>query len=201
MKAVVSPFVSTFASAAVALAVLAACGGSNPLDNPDTIDNPSGASGQKLSFAYYQRCINPIFLAQLTINQNGARSINTCASAGCHDNTNGTGGALRLTGSAPEVDLGSSANTPDVIRTSDMYKNFYSAQGEVVFGSPTQSRLVTKPLLLGVLHGGGLIFESQDDPNVRKLAFWINRPMPQGQDEFSSAAASMFDAQGECLSE
>jgi hypothetical protein len=82
-----------------------------------------------------------------------------------------------------------------------MYKNFYSAQGEVVFGSPTQSRLVTKPLLLGVLHGGGLIFESQDDPNVRKLAFWINRPMPQGQDEFSSAAASMFDAQGECLSE
>jgi hypothetical protein len=43
-----------------------------------------------------------------------------------------------------------------------------------------------------VLHGGGLIFESEDDDNARLLRYWISRPMPQGQDEFSTAAASMF---------
>ena len=180
--------------------VLAACGSSNPLDNPDTLDNPGVTTGQKLSFAYYQKCINPIFLAQLTINQNGQRSINTCASAGCHDNTNGTGGAFRLVGSAASVDLTQAANTPDAIRASDMYKNFYSSQGEVLFGAPLQSRLVQKPLVLNVLHGGGLIFESQDDPNVKLLSYWIEHPMPQGQDEFSPAASALFDANGDCRS-
>ena len=67
-----------------------------------------------------------------------------------------------------------------------MYKNFYSAQGEVVFGSPTQSRLIAKPRLLGVLHGGGLIFENDQDPNVRLIQYWITHPMPAGQDEFST---------------
>jgi hypothetical protein len=180
--------------------LLAGCGSSNPLDNPDTLDNPAVTTGQKLSFAYYQKCINPIFLAQLTINQNGQRSINTCASAGCHDNTNGTGGAFRLVGAASAVDLTQPANTPDTIRASDMYKNFYSAQGEVLFGAPLQSRLVAKPLVLNVLHGGGLIFESQDDPNVKLLSYWIDHPMPQGHDEFSPAASAMFDALGDCKS-
>ncbi len=124
------------------------CGSSNPLDNPDTLDNPAVTTGQKLSFVYYQKCINPIFLAPLTINQNGQQSINTCAAAGCHDNTNGTGGAFRLVGSATSVDAALPSNTPDAIRASDMYKNFYSAQGEVVFGAPLQSRLVAKPLVL-----------------------------------------------------
>ena len=43
-----------------------------------------------------------------------------------------------------------------------------------------------------VLHGGGLIFSSEQDPNVKLIRYWISRPMPQGQDEFSSAAKSMF---------
>ena len=46
-----------------------------------------------------------------------------------------------------------------------MYKNFYSAQGAVVLGSPTQSRLLTKPLVQGVLHGGGL--DLRDRPTIR----------------------------------
>jgi hypothetical protein len=82
--------------------------------------------------------------------------------------------------------------TPDAVRTSDMYKNFYSSLGETVVGSPDQSRLVNKPLVRGVLHGGGLIFESAEDPAAKLIRYWINRPMPQGQDEFSTAANTMF---------
>jgi len=181
------------ALAALAACVLAGCGGDgSALDNPPTVRNPTTAGGQKLSFAYFQKCIQPVFVAPLQINQNGAISTNTCAAAGCHDNATGTGGALRLIGSAQRVDTANPANTPDVIRTTDMYKNFYSAQGEVVFGAPLSSRLLTKPLTLNVLHGGGLIFLSESDPNVMLIRYWISRPMPQGQDEFSSAANSMF---------
>jgi hypothetical protein len=83
-------------------------------------------------------------------------------------------------------------NTPDVIRASDIYKNFYSAQGEVVIGSTTQSRLLDKPLLLGVLHGGGKIFPAESDPNAMIIQYWITHPSPDGQDEFSTATYSMF---------
>ena len=179
--------------AGLAALLLASCGGDgNPLDNPPTVQNATTTGGQKLSFVYFQKCVQPIFLKQLQINQNGVVSTNTCAAAGCHDNVTGTGGALRLIGSAQPVDMTNSANTPDVIRATDMYKNFYSAQGEVVFGAPLSSRLLTKPLTLNVLHGGGLIFLSESDPNVMLIRYWISRPMPQGQDEFSSASNSMF---------
>jgi hypothetical protein len=174
------------------LAGLASCGGGNPLDNPPLVNNPTGTTGQKLSFAYFQRCINPIFLARLQINQNGVLSTNTCAASGCHDNANGTGGAFRLVPGATTMDVTNPANTPNVIRAGDMYKNFYSAQGEVVFGSLTQSRLLAKPMLINVLHGGGLIFENAQDPNVRLIQYWINNPAPAGQDEFSAATYNMF---------
>jgi hypothetical protein len=141
---------------------------------------------------YFQKCINPIFLAQLQVNQGGVVSTNTCASSGCHDNTTGTGGAFRVVQSAQAVDLADPANTPDVVRATDIYKNFYSAQGSTVVGAPAQSRLLTKPLTLNVLHGGGVVFLDQSDPNARLIAYWIGRPMPQGQDEFGSAADSMF---------
>lgn len=174
-------------------AALAACGGGNPLSNPPEVNNGAGNTAQSsLSYAYFQKCINPIFLAQLQINVNGVLSVNTCAASGCHDNTTGTGGAFRLIGAAQPLDLTAPANTADVVRASDMYKNFYSAQGEVVFGSLMQSRILAKPRLLNVLHGGGLIFETDQDPNVKLIQYWINHPVPQGQDEFSSAANSMF---------
>jgi hypothetical protein len=191
----------------LALLALGGCGGggSNPIGNPPTVSNPVGATGQKLSYAYFQKCINPIFLAQLPINQNGVISVNTCAGSGCHDNASGTGGAFRVEPGAQPVDLLDPANTPDAVRDTDMYKNFYSAQGEVVFGAPLQSRLLTKPMVLNVLHGGGLIFEDEHDPNVKLIEYWISRPMPAGQDEFSSAANSMFTppdpATGACNTE
>jgi hypothetical protein len=174
----------------LALPFLAGCGGGSTFGNPPTVDNPLETGGRKLSFVYFQKCINPVFLAQLRINQNGQISTNTCAAGGCHDNTSGTGGALRVEGTAAQVDP--ATGTPDVIRMTDMYRNFYSAQGEVIPGDPLQSRLLNKPLVRNVLHGGGLIFESADDPNAKLIEYWINRPMPQGQDEFSTAANSMF---------
>ena len=181
------------AAGALALALAACGGGGNPLDNPPAVENPPPeSSGQKLSFAYFQKCINPIFLAQLQINVNGVISTNTCAASGCHDTVSGTGGAFRVVPGAQPVDLADAGNTPEAIRETDMYKNFYSSSGEVFLGSPTQSRLLAKPMLLNVLHGGGLIFEDAEDPNVKLIQYWITHPMPQGQDEFSTASDTMF---------
>ncbi|MFT3663441.1 hypothetical protein [Piscinibacter sp.] len=183
----------------IAAALLAACGGGgNPLANPDSVANPGQTTGQKLSFIYFQRCINPIYLMPLSVNQNGVVTTNTCASVGCHDDAKGTGGALRLIGAAQPVDLADPANTPDAVRATDMYKNFYSSQGATVIGAPAESRLLAKPLLT-TLHGGGRIFFDLDDANAKRIAYWIGRPMPQGQDEFSVAGNSMLSASGECL--
>jgi hypothetical protein len=174
---------------AAAAAIVAGCGGGGPLGNPDTVANPAGGSGQKLSFVYFQRCVNPLLNTPLTIVVNGASTTNTCAAGGCHDNTTGTGGALRLLGSAAAVDL---ALPAAAIRASDLYKNYYSALGESVVGAADQSRLLNKPLVRGVLHGGGLVLASADDPAAKVIRYWISRPMPQGQDEFSPAANTMF---------
>ena len=104
----------------------------------------------------------------------------------------GTGGAFRLIPAAQPLDLSDPANTPDVIRASDMYKNFYSAQGMVVVGNPQESRLVVKPLVLNVFHGGGQVFPSESDPNIQLIKYWITHPAPLGQDEFSTATYTMF---------
>jgi hypothetical protein len=178
-----------------AVIVLSACGGGSPLDNPPTLVNPQGASGQKLSYAYFERCVMTVLKTPLRANINGSVSTATCAAGGCHDNTSGTGGALRLLGAAAPAASGAA---PAVVRQTDMYKNYYSSLGETVVGAPDQSRLLNKPLVRGVLHGGGLIFDSVDMAEAQTLRYWINRPMPQGQDEFSSAADTMFDAAGAC---
>ncbi|MEO8836036.1 MAG: hypothetical protein ABI364_04800 [Caldimonas sp.] len=155
------------------------------------VENPQASQGhQHLAFAYFQKCINPIFLAQLQ-NQ-GSTTTNTCAGSGCHDTVTGTGGAFRIAPAAAPIDLDDPANTPEVIRASDIYKNFYSAQGEVVIGAPTESRLFAKPLLLNFLHGGGLIFASENDPNAKLIKYWISHPAPLGQDEFSTSSYTMF---------
>lgn len=168
--------------AALAWAV-SGCGGNGPLGNPPNVSNEVGEGGQKLSFAYFQRCINPIFLEQLPIS--GTSTTNTCAGAGCHDNSTGTGGAFRVVASAAVVDLNDPANTPEVIKGTDMYKNYISSFGEVYLGSISQSRLLAKPRVQGVLHGGGLIFETDQDPHVRLILYWMTHPAPLGQDEFS----------------
>jgi hypothetical protein len=176
-----------------ALMGLTGCGGSgssSPFDNPPLVTNQAGASGQNLCFAYFQKCVNPIFFATQA-------SGNTCAATGCHDNASGTGGALRLFPTpVPPQPLVNLSDPSQVIRATDMYKNFYSAQGEVVFNSPTESRLLTKPRVQNVLHGGGLIFTSSQDLGVKRFEYWINHPAPAGQDEFGDACYAMFTPAG-----
>jgi predicted CxxxxCH...CXXCH cytochrome family protein len=165
---------------------LAACGGG-------TVSNPPLSGAQALAFAYFQKCVNPIFVTPLQVTVGGTTTTKTCAAAACHASATGAGGAFRIIPTAQPVDLANPANTPDVIRTSDMYKNFYSAQGETVIGSPSQSFLLNKPLVLNVFHGGGVVFASTNDSNVKLIEYWISNPVPQGQDEFSTAIyASMF---------
>lgn len=175
----------SLASLSLAVLGLTACGGGNPLDNPPSVQN-GGVSGQdKLSFVYFQLCIDPIFRDSLPIIGTGL--FNTCAGAGCHDNATGAGGAFRVVPSAVGV---TDFSAPDVLRnTEDMYKNYYSAQGEVVLSDATLSRLVNKPLVRGVLHGGGQIFASDADRNVQLMRYWMGNPVPRGQDEFSTSAA------------
>lgn len=166
----------------------AGCGG-GALDNADTVANPPGGSGQKLSFVYFQRCVFPVLNTPLPVNIGGVSTTNTCAAGGCHDNATGTGGALRLVGSAAPVDTALPAAT---VQASDMYRNYYSSLGESVVGAADDSRLLNKPLVRNTLHGGGLIFETVDDDAAQRIRYWINHPMPSGQDEFSGAANSMF---------
>jgi hypothetical protein len=175
----------------VVAAMLASCGGGdNPLGNPPTVQNGANNSGNgKLAFAYFQRCINPILKAQLQTTQNGQTSVNSCASGGCHDTNTGTGGALRVTAAAADVNF---SDSPTTIRDSAMYRNYVSSQGVTVIGAPTSSFLLKKPQVNGVLHGGGLIFPDPQDENVKRLVYWISRPAPQGQDEFSTATYTMF---------
>ena len=178
---------------AATVVVLSACGGGGPLGNPDDVSNPAATEGRHLSFAYFQACVHPM----LSTPQTGPGGSNTCAAGGCHDSVTGTGGALRLAGSAPPVDL---ALPVDQIRSNAMYRNFFSAQGVSVIGNPGASLLLAKPRLLNVLHGGGLVLDA-DSLVARRLSFWIARPMPPGQDEFSVAGLALLDANGQCRTE
>jgi len=166
------------AAAACAVIGLAACGGG-------TVSDPPMTGAQVLAFAFFQRCVDPIFVTPLQVSVGGSTTTKTCAAAACHASATGAGGAFRIIPGAQPVDLTNLANTPDVIRASDMYKNFTSAQGETVIGAPTQSLLLNKPLVNGVFHGGGVVFTSDTDPNVGTIKTWILNPVPQGQDEFS----------------
>ena len=185
--------VATAGAALFATLVLAGCGGGGPLGLPDEVANPPATEGRHLSFVYFQACVHPV----LSTPQPGPAGNNTCASAGCHDSATGTGGALRLVAAAVAEDP---ALPADQVRGRDMHRNFLSAQGVTVIGNPDASLLLAKPRLLNVLHGGGLILDA-DSEATRRIAFWIGRPMPPGQDEFSDAGRALLDANGGCRTE
>jgi hypothetical protein len=169
-------------------------GGSDPLGNPPAVANSGVGGGQSLSFAYFQRCVNPILQNPQTIDLNGTVTTNTCANAGCHAAATGRGGAFRIEATQVLVDMSS---TTAEFQASDMYKNFLSAQAETIIGNPNQSLLVNKPLLRNVLHGGGLIFSSVEDPNIKKMSYWISNPMPAGVSAFDvNASAALFASTG-----
>lgn len=186
------------AAALVGMAV-SACGGGDPLANPASVTNSTVNGGQVLSFDYFQRCVFPVVTSVQSVTLNGVTVNNTCSSAGCHDSTTGRGGAFRILPGATVSDLTQSANSPPAVRGTDMYRNFVSAQAETIVGVDLQSLLVNKPLLRNVLHGGGLIFADTTAPGIQRLIYWIDHPMPAGQDEFGTASAALFDASGGCL--
>jgi hypothetical protein len=184
---------AAFTITAGLLSLLAGCGGGGPLGNPDEVSNPAATEGRHLSFTYFQACVHPV----LSTPQAGPSGNNTCAAGGCHDSVTGTGGALRLAGTAAGVDP---ALPPEQVRATAMYRNFFSAQGVSVIGSPAASLLLAKPRLLNVLHGGGLVLAA-DSEAARRIAFWIARPMPPGQDEFSVAGLALLGTDGDCRTE
>jgi hypothetical protein len=186
------------ALAAVALAALAACGGGdgNPFGNPPLVTNAQSSTGQTLSFEYYQHCVYRVLTAQIPITHNGVTSVNQCSSSGCHDLVNGTGAALAVVNGATPVDTTAAAFDAAAARASDMYKSFHSAQAATVIGAPQSSRLLNKPLVRNGFHGGGQVFEGPDDANAQVLTYWITHAMPQGQDEFGPAGASLFTPAG-----
>lgn len=178
---------------ALAALALAACGGggSNPLTNPDSVQNTSDTqTARKLSFAFFQKCVNPIVTKPITIG--GVVTANNCANSGCHDYANGTGNSFKVIAAAAPVDLSNVPNLSDsekaAIRATDIYKNYYSAQGVVIVGAALRSLLLDKPLVLNALHGGGQILPDTNDENVKTIKFWIEHPVANGQDEFSVAA-------------
>lgn len=189
-----------FAAAACAVFALASCGGGNPFANPPDVDNTSGASsGQKLSFDFFQQCINPIFEEALPIP--GTALTNSCAAGGCHGVAGAgdisTGGSLRVQRGVLQV---TDFSSPDTIRASEaMYGNYISSAFVTTIGDPGHSRLLTKPRLIGVsFHGGGLVFDNASDINVRLIEYWISNPVPSNQDEFSNAIPITKDGSGKC---
>jgi predicted small lipoprotein YifL len=171
------------------LLTLAGCGGGGAVDNPPQVTNSAVAGSQTLCFEYYQRCVNPRLVSPIT--PMGATSSVTCAATGCHDNIHGTGGALRLIPGA-NTPLDMATTTPAAARASDMYLNYLSSQGEVLFTDPLQSRLLTKPQVQGVLHGGGQIFTNSQDPVLKIFAYWIQNPAQLGEDEFGASCRNLF---------
>ena len=67
--------------------VLVGCGGGGALDNPPNVSNPPGTSGQKLSFLYFQRCVNPVLNTPLPIRINGNTTTNTAFDNAFNDNS------------------------------------------------------------------------------------------------------------------
>jgi hypothetical protein len=175
------------AGGALLLALLAACGGSNPLDNPPDISNGGGVEGDKLSFAYFQKCVDPIVTTNVDPNKN-------CSNANCHA-PGGSGGAFRAITAATPISLVPPIDAT-AARATDMYKNYRSAAGQTLIDAPGDSRLLNKPLLNGTLHSGGQIFANDQVTEARTIRFWISNPIPPGQDEFSAANYSILFSNG-----
>jgi hypothetical protein len=179
---------SVFAAAAL---LLASCGGSSPLDNPPDVNNggSGGTNGNRLSFSYFQKCVNPIVTTAVDPNKN-------CANAGCHG-PNGAGAAYRALIAAADVPLPVGAGQAETVRqTEDMYKNFRSAAGQATLTNVALSSLLTKPLNT-VIHRGGQIFPNASVTEAQIIRFWISNPVPATDDEFSASIDHILFSNGD----
>ncbi len=119
---------------------------------------PAASSAEpSLDFNFFKTRVQPIFLNK---RPGHARCIS------CH----GSGTPLRL----QPLDPGSTSWTEEESR-----KNFEAASRMVLPGVPLKSRLLTMPLAHEAggteFHPGGKHWESQDDPEWKALADWVNR--------------------------
>lgn len=119
------------------------------------------ATAQSLDFEFFRTRVEPILLKQ---RRNHARCY------ACHEGANN---GLSLASLPP----GSATYTEEQSR-----QNFQTVSQLVVPGRPTASRFLTHALApeaggdpgpIG-MHHGGRQFESQDDPDWKTLAEWVN---------------------------
>ena len=147
-----------------------------------------GATGGTLCFDYYQRCVDPVFNAVLVNEGN----VFTCAASGCHQNPGSAGGAFKIF--PGQVPLASIAD-PAQVHQAPIYANFLSAKGAAYLGAPRESFLIRKPLVEGVLHGGGRVFANDMAPGARQFLYWITN---RASDELSPQCAQLFDPGLQC---
>ena len=148
-------------AAAVAVSGCRCGGGSNPLDNPADVAEPARTRRAR-------SCRSPTSRSAST--RSSWRSCRSTCNGAIVDQHLRRRRAATTTPTAPAalcaswqrrrpIDLTDPANTPDVDpRQRHVQELLLGAGLEVVIGSPTQSRLLAKPMLLNVLHGGGLVF-------------------------------------------
>ncbi|GMR20824.1 MAG: hypothetical protein BMS9Abin36_1421 [Gammaproteobacteria bacterium] len=119
-----------------------------------------GPGGNTLCFNYFQSCINPI------LDENIAGK--TCSASGCHRQGEAFGGAFRTDPTAADG-------------STEMLANFISAKGATNLNNAANSKLLTKPLVSGILHGGGVVFTTAD-PQYSEILYWINNSVTAQDD-------------------
>jgi hypothetical protein len=115
-------------------------------DSPEDVGLCNPAQGE----AYFEASVWPMFL-----DDSSSGGTRQCTKGGCHDQ-NGQS-ALRF-------------KTNPI----DFQANFKTTQIYLNCGSPTTSRLLEKPLTGPETHGGGDIFMTLDDPDVKVFLGWFN---------------------------
>ena len=117
----------------VAAIALAACGGGgNPLGNPPTVEQPARQRRAEAVVRLLPDAASTRSSWRSCRSTRTASSRPTPAPARAATTTPTAPAAPSASCRTPQpVDVTDPANTPDVIRATDMYKNFYSAQGEV----------------------------------------------------------------------
>lgn len=138
------------AATLLSLVALAGCG--------NTITpQPVQANGSTLCISDFERCVNPVFDAVI----NGRTGPATCAAAGCHAQSSGSGGAFKI---YPKPAPGST----------ESMANFFSARAFADLNNPPASRLLQKPDADGIPHAGGDIFPNSSDVCRAAITAWIS---------------------------
>ena len=175
-------------------AALGACGGGiEPASATPRGREPAATPGsQQLSFAYFQKCVYPIFLAQLQIQgqrelDQHLRRLGLPRQRHRHRrrlSLDRQRAAARPRPTRPTRPTSSARAT--CTRTSTRRRaRWCSARRRRAACSPSRWCSTCCTAAAGLR-------QRPSDPNAKLITYWITHPVPLGQDEFSSAANSMF---------